>query len=418
MLSRMNDLAEAYVKLVLAMGRHDADYVDAFYGPSEWRVEVERDSPALAEVRRRATELAAELDRSAPPAPEAPNLEWLRQVYLRRQVGALVARCEQLQGRSFTFDEESRALYDAVAPRLEEDALREQLAVLEREIPRTGHPNATLPERLAAFRRKFIIPPERLKGVFSAAIDECRRRTAEHIALPAGERFTVEQVTGKSWSGYNWYQGGCASLIQVNVDLPIFLSRAVDLAAHEGYPGHHVYNALLERHLVAGRGWPELTVYALFSPQSLIAEGTANFGVDVVLPPAERVAFERGVLSPLAGLDPSEVERYHRIEEQVTQLGRAANEAARRYLDGQISAPEAADWLVRYTLTEPARAAQRVRFIDQYRSYIVNYTLGEDLVRRHVEALGGTADRPERRWHALEGILTTPRVPSTLAGAA
>ena len=28
----MNDLAERYVKLVLAMGRHDGDYVDAYYG--------------------------------------------------------------------------------------------------------------------------------------------------------------------------------------------------------------------------------------------------------------------------------------------------------------------------------------------------------------------------------------------------
>ena len=33
----MDDLAEHYVKLVLAVGVHDADYVDAYYGPPEWR---------------------------------------------------------------------------------------------------------------------------------------------------------------------------------------------------------------------------------------------------------------------------------------------------------------------------------------------------------------------------------------------
>ena len=120
--------------------------------------------------------------------------------------------------------------------------------------------------------------------VFQAAIDACRARTREHLALPADERFTVEYVTGKSWSGYNWYQGGATSLIQVNTDLPIYIDRAIDLAAHEGYPGHHVYNALLEEHLVRGRGWIEFSVYALFSPQSLIAEGTANFGIDVAFP--------------------------------------------------------------------------------------------------------------------------------------
>src|SRR6266576_220144 len=36
----VNALAETYVKLVLAMGEHDADYVDAYYGPPEWRTEA------------------------------------------------------------------------------------------------------------------------------------------------------------------------------------------------------------------------------------------------------------------------------------------------------------------------------------------------------------------------------------------
>ena len=33
----MNTIAERYVKLVLAVGQHDADYVDAFYGPPSGR---------------------------------------------------------------------------------------------------------------------------------------------------------------------------------------------------------------------------------------------------------------------------------------------------------------------------------------------------------------------------------------------
>ena len=88
-------------------------------------------------------------------------------------------------------------------------------------------------------------------------------------------------VKDKPWSAYNWYQGGFASLIEVNTDLPVYIDRAIDLACHEGYPGHHVYNALLEQHLVKQRGWVEFSVYPLFSPQSLIAEGTANYGIQV-----------------------------------------------------------------------------------------------------------------------------------------
>ena len=49
----MSDLAERYVKLVLAVGVHDADYVDAYYGPPEWRA-------AAAEQRRSIADLDAD----------------------------------------------------------------------------------------------------------------------------------------------------------------------------------------------------------------------------------------------------------------------------------------------------------------------------------------------------------------------
>ena len=67
---------------------------------------------------------------------------------------------------------------------------------------------------------------------------------------------------------------------------------------------------LLEKNLVRDRGWKEFTVYPLFSPQSLIAEGSANYGVDVAFPRDERVAFEKRELFPLAGINPAGAERY------------------------------------------------------------------------------------------------------------
>ena len=180
------------------------------------------------------------------------------------------------------------------------------------------------------------------------------------MTLPADERFTVEYVTDKSWSGYNWYQGGFRSLIQVNTDLPIYIDRAIDLACHEGYPGHHVYNALLEKHLVKDRGWIEFTVYPLFSPQSLIAEGTANFGIEVAFPGRERVDFERTVLFPAAGLDPSRAAEYYEVQALVDQLAYAGNEAARRYINGQIDAAQATP-VARALRADAARSRRAAR---------------------------------------------------------
>ncbi len=309
-----------------------------------------------------------------------------------------------------SFDEESRALYDAVAPRHTEAEFEQVLAELDAQLPGRG----PLLERYEAFRSRFIIPGERLHATFAAAIDGCRTRTLKHITLPAGESFTVEYVTGKSWSGYNWYQGSYRSLIQVNTDLPIYADRAIDLACHEGYPGHHVYNALLEKNLVRDRGWTEFSVYPLFSPQSLIAEGTANFGIDVAFPRAERLEFERRVIFPAAGLDPAGVNQYYDVLALVDRLSYAGNEAARRYLNGAIDAKLAADWLVKYGLYSRPRAQQRVRFIDQYRSYVINYNLGKDLVARYIQSRGGTAENPERRWTEFERLLSSPRLPSGL----
>ncbi len=404
----MNRIAESYVKLVLAVGQHDADYVDAYYGPPEWRTEAEAKKRPLPEIRAEAESLIADLQ--AHPPRESDEILRLRHQYLVRQLQSMVARIDMLAGRKLTFDEESKALYDAVAPTNDAAYFQRILDQLEAAVPGEG----PLAERVEAFRQRFVIPRERLDAVFKAAIDECRRRTLAHIELPPGESFVVEYVTDKSWSGYNWYKGDFHSLIQVNTDLPIFIDRAIDLACHEGYPGHHVYNALLEKHFVRDRGWPEFSVYPLFSPQSLIAEGTANFGIEVAFPGEERTAFEREKLYPLAGLDPAQAGAYAEMQRLVQKLSYAGNEAARRYLNGEISREEAAAWLVRYGLMAPERAAQRVRFMEQYRSYVINYNLGQDLVRQYIERRGGTADHPAKRWEEFARLISSPRLPSGL----
>ncbi len=385
--STMDTIAEQYVKLVLAIGQHDADYVDAYYGPPDWKKAAESSKVDLTTIGSQAADLVAALSREREPAGD---MEKLRLHYLQRQLSALAARVRMLKGARLSFDEESRALYDAVAPTLPESHFQQMLDRLEKSFPGSG----PLVERYDAFRRNFVIPREKVDAVFQRAIQACRERTLQHVTLPADEHFTVEYVTGKSWSCYNWYQGGFRSLIQVNTDLPIYIDRAIDLACHEGYPGHHVYNALLEKHLVKDRGWIEFTVYPLFSPQSLIAEGTANFGIEVAFPGRERVEIERTVLFPAAGLDPSRAAEYYDVQALVDQLAYAANEAARRYIDGQIDAAAAARWLERYALMPHDRATQRVRFFDQYRSYVINYNLGKDMVRRYIESRGGTPDKP------------------------
>ena len=65
--SDMNKLGERYVHLVLAMGQHDADYVDAFYGPAEWKAAAEKEKKPLDAIREETKELLGAVSKL--PAP-------------------------------------------------------------------------------------------------------------------------------------------------------------------------------------------------------------------------------------------------------------------------------------------------------------------------------------------------------------
>ncbi len=429
----LNRIAEAYVKLVLAVGRHDPDYVDAYYGPPEWRTESEAATVPLAELRIRAGKLLNDLDAAeptaggasgaaAPAAGGAPAtapaagrgdvagdpLVRLRHSYLTRQVRAVATRIDILGGARLDFDDETRALYDAVAPVHTEGEFQAAVHRLGAILPGNG----PVLGRLDAFRKAFVIPPDRIDAVMQAAIAACRERTLRHLTLPQGESFTIAYVQDKPWSAYNWYKGNAASLIEVNTSLPVQIDQALSLACHEGYPGHHAYNALLEHHLVRGRGWIEFTVYPLFSPQSLIAEGSANYGVDLAFPENERAAFERDMLFPLAGIDAKNAAIYFETRRLLRELDYVTNEAARGFLGGRMDADATTAYLVRNGLRTEARARQSLSFIDRYRTYVINYNLGQDLVRSYVERQAGSDT--DARWRVFGELLSTPRLPGDL----
>jgi hypothetical protein len=406
LVTSVNEIAEAYVKLVLAMGQHDPDYVDAYYGPPEWKKQSQV-TKQLHAIALEAAELRAQLAKISMPTEE---MERLRRGYLTKQLSALEARVRILNGEHLKFDEESQALYDAVASKFPETHFEEILARLEPKLPGEG----SLLQRYENWRRAFEIPKDKLDTVFQLAIKACRERTQAHIKVPPTESFSVEYVTDKPWGAYNWYKGDYRSVIQVNTDLPVYIDRAIDLAAHEGYPGHHVYNVLLEKNLVRDRGWVEFSVCPLFSPQSLIAEGTANFGREVVFTKAERLAFEKDVLWPAAGIDPSRAEEFYAVQDLVKKLAYAMNEAARQYVNGEMDANAAATWLQKYALMDEKRAKQGVKFIEKYRSYVINYNLGEDMVRNYIEKRGGTEQQPEQRWREFEQLLASPRLPGDI----
>lgn len=402
----LDDLAERYVHLALELGEYDTDYVDAYLGPAEWR---EQARTQLRPQKQLAADIAAFLQELTGVSPES-ELEQHRLDHLLKNVRAMDVRARMVTGESFSFATEARLIYDVELSEYEMGRFDELLVEIDALVPGKGD----LAERVDAFRSLLAIAPDKVEAVFQAAVDECRRRTEMHIELPANERYSLDLVTGTSWGAYNWYQGDNHSLVQVNLDFPLNIDRAVDLGCHEGYPGHHVWNMMVENRLLKERGWIEYAVFPLFSPAALVAEGSGNYGVDLAFPGDDKIRFEREVLFPMAGLDPQLAEPLERLNSLTSELAFARAATIRLYLDGEISRDKAIERTRKYSLTSREKAEKSVRFAEQYRSYVLNYSLGKALVKAYVER---QANDPEGRWKTFERILVEMPTASELASS-
>ena len=262
-----------------------------------------------------------------------------------------------------------------------------------------------------------MVPKDKVEAVFRAALQEARRRTRQHLQLPEGEVIRVECVTGKPWTASSRCFGHGQSVVQLNIDSPFHIDELLYLACHEGYPGHHLSILLFEDRLVRKRGWIEFSVVPLPSPLLLIMEGTAVYSLELTFPLPERIVFEREVLYPLAGLDPALAQSAAPVFNLTDRLSNpwsadASPTAARRHLDGFITRAAMGEWLKDRTLVPPDQLELIAQFITQYRSYMITYTVGLDLVKRQIDQHAGP-DR-DKQWQAFERLQTPPRPPSEL----
>ncbi len=407
---QLNPIAESYVRLALSLGEHDDDYVDAYFGPAEWREQAKQGALDLAAITAAADKLVAELQ--ALDTAGAEKHVALRHNYLLSHLGSMSAISRMRNGETLSFDEESKAVYGFVAPSFPVEHYDEALQKLGALLPGEG----PLHERYQAFRQQLRIPEDKVKAVVRKGLEACRERTRQHMTLIEGESFTLEFVSGQPWGAYNWYQGSGQGLIQVNLGRPKYLGTSIGLGCHEGYPGHHLFSTMLDAEYLQKRGWVEFSVLPLFSPQGIIFEGSGDLASKVAFPGDERTAFLRDVIAPIAGLETVDFETAAAVREASKKLRYAGIEAARHYLDGDWSKEQTTEWLTAYALVGPESIDAWFGFTARYRAYRINYTLGEDLVLSFVRARNPDAD-PEGDWQALTELLSLPPTPALFADA-
>jgi hypothetical protein len=394
----LDALADKYVVLAVELGEHDADSLDFYAGSNSAIDNLKHQPETLDSLRRNALALRDQVNH----LPENLPADAARKAFLIGQLDAVVLRTEQLLGKNRSFDEESRTFFGVIAPEdtdvAQRKRLREQIAAL---LGKAANPA----EVYTRYDSQFVVPAGRIPAVMNAALEQCRALTLQHMALPAGEHVDVEYVSHKPWSGFSHYLGAAHSLIQVNMDYPLTVDRILDLACHEGYPGHHVFNSLRDLSLIGGLHRDEFRVQLTFGPQSYVSEAAASYAPSLLLSDAERLHVERDLLFPLAGLRGPDAERYLRVQKLVAGLHTAEPSIAREYLDDRLEFVRAADALERETLMQHGETA--LLYLNEYRTYMLSYTLGSDSVRSLVES-GHPSDT--ERWQRYRNLMVNPVV--------
>jgi hypothetical protein len=311
-----------------------------------------------------------------------------------------VARVDLLAGARPAFDQESLTFFGISPEPIDDrglDAIRSRIAAL---VGRGGR----LVDRYAAFAARFTIPPDRLQPVMEAALDACRRATLAHVALPAGEQVALEFVRDKPWSAFSRYLGGGRSRIQINADFRFTIDQALQIACHEGYPGHHTRNTV---RTASDGDRAERSVQLTFSPESLTSEASAMLAADVAFSADERLRVERDRLFPLAHLAPAGAASHIEVEQLAGELQPVQADVARRYLDGQLEFARAVAELEERALVPHAEA--QIKYINEFRSYVTTYTAGRAVFAARLRACEGAAPAgTDVKWRCFLATITNP----------
>ena len=169
----MQVLATQYVSLVLAVGQHDPDYVDAYYGPPEWRA---------AAVKRPLADIDARCRRAGWPARAADASVRGRRSDRRAAppLSLPAARGAARAGGDAAADASCRST------RSRRRSTTPWRRITTARSSRPSWPSSTrllpgrgpLLDRYTRFRDAYVIRPARLDATFKAAIDGCRQPDA------------------------------------------------------------------------------------------------------------------------------------------------------------------------------------------------------------------------------------------------
>lgn len=389
-----------YVRLALRFDRLLPGFVDGYIGEPALAAAVAgepRPEPAgvAAEARTLRLELAS------------ANLTPDRVAFLDGQLRALECAGRWLAGEPVGFVRQVREYYGVRIRLGDPDEYAAVHTTLRDLLPGRGMPA----QRLAEYRRRDACPPERLESAVRTCSTALREIVRREVPLPDDEAVDYHVVTDRPWTGFNHYRSGYRSMVAINADQPHALSQLPHLVAHEAYPGHHTERCRKEALLALRAGRIEHTISCVSTPESLVAEGLADLGLEALVGPRWGQWAQTVLSRPGRRVDGELAER---VATATALLGRVRQDAALLLHDRGRDEDEVLGYLQRWGLLSLPRARQVLRFlIDPLRrAYTTTYVEGRALLTRWLSARPAGI-RPIDRFRRL---LDEPLTPARIAG--
>ncbi len=408
-------VARDYLLLALRLDQRSPGLVDGYFGPADLKAQV--DMEQLRSPARLADDATALRARLASEVDDPGRRRWLQ-----AQLVALETQARALAGDAPPYlDLVARCFDFRPAPRPDEPFLA-IAARLDLLLPGEG----LLHDRLAALDESLVIAPDRVAAAADWLVERFRSRARGLFGLPEGESLRVRLVRDQPWSGYNWYDGGLRSRVDLNVDLPIRAPDLVRVVAHETFPGHHLEHAWKEADLVLAQRRLEASVLLINTPECLVSEGLADVGLGFALGPDGEAPLlaELADVAGIAAAGETVADRSAWAERQaeIAALRRGlgatgVNAALMHHVDG-VSHEEVVAYLIDVGLRAPERAEASLTFIEHplWRTYVFVYSEGEQLLSRWLDAVS-PGERAARFGRLLHEQLTPGAVLSELGEA-
>jgi len=407
-----DDIASDYLALALRLDQHIPGLVDGYLGPANLKAMVDMEQVRVPE-RLRADAIALR-ERVATDVGDAGRRAWLD-----AQLVALEAHAAGLAGDGLPYLEHVERCMGTAPRRYPDATFAAARDAIDALLPGAG----TLSERLEAHDAGLTVAVDRLPAVAAWLVERVRERARDVVGIPDDEDLVVRLVTDKPWGGYNWYDGGRRSRVDINTDLPVRAPSLVHLIAHETYPGHHLEHAWKEAELVDRLGRLEASILLINTPESLVSEGLADAGSRFVAPDGELADLLVELFS-VAGLrvgaDPVKARAMAELCAALAGPRRVlpavrGNPALMPHADG-LSHDTVVAYLRDMAAYDGPLAAKRMEFIEHplWRTYVFVYADGEAMINDWLEAVPD-AEQPARFGRLLREQLTPATI---LAGSA